>query len=127
MIESTAVVEALTIEEYTSLKEKDGQSSLARRSRGSSPSTACAVVLGGRTWGLVRASSNKPSLVGRRREPCVGGQHARDVQGTSTRGFRSIPKWRLRSEDLTSQLNASYSIRPAVIAMKGRRTPASAA
>ena len=53
------------------------------------------------TWGLVRASSNKPELVVVVESPVVGGAHARDVQGgrraSCARTPRSAPTTR-RSE-----------------------------
>ena len=52
------------------------------------------------TWGLVRASSNKPELVVVVESPVSEERHARDVQGRRRRAAREPGGRRLQPDDL---------------------------
>ena len=53
------------------------------------------------SWGLVRASSNKPELVVVVESPVVGAAHARHVRGDGRRAAHASGSRRVQSEDLS--------------------------
>ncbi len=80
----------------------------ARRSATSSRSTACASTVEDGTWGLVRASSNKPELVVVVESPVVGSAHAGDVR----RGRRACCARTQRSAPITRRSDPPRPVAP---------------
>ena len=93
-----AVVEAL-VKEYEALQKK-GETILGQKIGDLVTVNGVRVTLEDGTWGLVRASSNKPSLVVVVESP-TSEANMRAMFEDIDRVLRSIPKWASRSEDLS--------------------------
>ena len=87
--------------DFTAMQAKRRADRRASRSRDLVTVNGVRVVAEDGTWGLVRASSNKPELVVVVESPVSEARHARDVRGGRRRAAREPGGRRLQPDDLT--------------------------